>query len=117
MLIQEQSEGTWRPDLTARLRNGATLYIETFVTHTVEERKATALDNLMEIDLSRLSPEEAVNSEALRQAVLKQAPRHWFRCSLYDDLPAVRRACAADIPAEQARRNQAAEKRQLESRR
>nr|WP_299379562.1 hypothetical protein [uncultured Halomonas sp.] len=90
-IVQEQAAERWRPDLTATLKNGAMLYIEVRVTHAVEEPKAKSLDNLMEIDLSDLSPEEAINPEALKKAVLCDARRTWFRCSLYDELPPVER--------------------------
>lgn len=100
-VAQERTAERWRPDLTATLKNGATLYIEIRVTHAVEEPKTEGLDNLMEIDLSDLSPDEAIDPEALRKAVLHDARRTWFRCSLYDDLPRVQRKRAeleASIP-------------------
>lgn len=108
---QEVSEGALRPDLTATLRNGATLFIEIYVTHEVEERKAKALDNLMEIDLSHLPLETATDPEALSQAVLETAPRKWFRCSLYDELPKVQKLrewLIAEAPGVLAERKRAA---------
>ncbi len=80
------------PDLTAVLKNDATLHIEIFVTHAVEEKKATILDNLMEIDLSRLSDEDLFDAAAFSKAVLSEAPRRWHRVSLYDELDRVRAA-------------------------
>lgn len=83
---QEKSAGKWRPDLTAQLKNGATLYVEILVTHPVEEEKAEALDNLMEIDLSNV---DADDLDDLREIVIAKAPRKWHRCSLYNNLPKV----------------------------
>ncbi len=131
-VAQEKTAERWRPDLTATLKNGATLYIEIRVTHAVEEPKAEGLDNLMEINLSDLPPEEAIDPEALMKAVLRDARRTWFRCSLYNDLPRVQRKRAeleasipdvleqrrrdaqkeADERERQARQQQAREKRQ-----
>lgn len=118
-VVQEQKAERWRPDLTAILKNGATLYIEIRVTHAVEEPKAERLDNLMEIDLSDLPPEQAMEPEALKQAVLSDARRTWFRCSLFDDLPPVRRKRAEledSIPdvLEQRRRDAQQEAKQRE---
>lgn len=91
-VVSEQQAERWRPDLTATLKNGATLYIEIQVTHAVEEPKAEALDNLMEIDLSSVSPDQVLDLEALKELVLSSSPRQWYRCSLYDELPKVKRA-------------------------
>lgn len=122
-VAQEQAAERWRPDLTAKLKNGATLYIEIRVTHAVEEPKAESLDNLMEIDLSDLPPEEAIDPDALQEAVLCGARRVWFRCSLYDDLPPVQRkhaALEASIPdvLEQRQKNvqQEADERERQER-
>ncbi|MFC4974861.1 hypothetical protein ACFPTY_10315 [Halomonas beimenensis] len=117
-VVQEQSAGTLRPDLTARLRNGSILFIEIYVTHAVEEAKAKALDNLMEVDLSNLTPEQKTDPDLLRQAVLESAPRRWFLCSLYDNLKRVKQAQAtlsASAPDEWMRREQA--KRELKLKR
>jgi len=116
-VVQEQSAGPLRPDLTARFHDGTTIYIEIFVTHAVEDGKAAALDNLMEIDLS--SPELHRNIEdaedlrnTLHTAVLKSAPRKWFRCSLFNNHDRVLDSQArldASAPEEQKRREQAVE--------
>lgn len=91
-VLPEQQAKQWRPDLTAKLKNGKTLFIEIKVTHGVEEPKATALDNLMEIDLSSVSPEQVNDLEVLKELVLSSSRRQWYRCSLYDNLPKVQKA-------------------------
>jgi ssDNA-binding Zn-finger/Zn-ribbon topoisomerase 1 len=91
-LVVEQQADRWRPDITATLKNGQTLYIEIKVTHGVEDPKADDLDNLMEIDLSGIRPEEVRDLNALTHLVLFAASRRWYRCSLYDDLKRVRDA-------------------------
>lgn len=73
-----------RPDLTATLEGGTTLFIEIAVTHEVNKPKAEALDNLMEIDLSGIDRELAYDLETLREIVLISACREWFRCSMRD---------------------------------
>lgn len=88
-VVQEKSVGRWRPDLTAMLKNGATIYIEILVKHAVEEEKAEALDNMMEIDLSDVPPKHVDDLGLLREIVLNKAPRKWFRCSLYSKLPII----------------------------
>lgn len=83
------------PDVTAVLKNGAPLYIEILVTHAVGEEKGGAIDNVMEIDLSRLSEETVLDSSELELEVLQRASRWWHRCSLFDELPEVQAAKAA----------------------
>jgi len=91
-VVSERQAEQWRPDLTAILKNGETLYIEILVTHAVEGPKAEALDNVMEIDLSSVPPEDVIDLEALKERVLSSSPREWYRCSLYDQLPRVQKA-------------------------
>lgn len=91
-IVPETQVDRWRPDLIARLKTGDRVLIEIKVTHKVEEAKAGALDNLMEIDLWGLQFEDVRDIERLKQLVLKSAKRHWYRCSLYDDLPRVHQA-------------------------
>tara|TARA_Y100001001_G_scaffold156063_1_gene172528 strand:- start:832 stop:2499 length:1668 start_codon:yes stop_codon:yes gene_type:complete len=88
---EEESSRRWRPDLTATLKNDTTLYIEVVVTHESEIEKTWDLDNLMEIDLSRLPRSIVDDPEQFEIQVLELAPRKWFRCSLYDDLPIVQK--------------------------
>lgn len=119
-VVSEQMAEIWRPDLTANLKNGSTVYIEIKVSHEVDEPKARALDNLMEIDLATVSPEEVRDLDALREIVLRTAPRHWYRCSLYDDLPrvhAARKRLEDRLPAAKAKfvaEREAKEKREQE---
>lgn len=87
----EQTVEKWRPDLRARLKNDAPLHIEIAVTHFVEPDKAEGLDNVMEIDLSTLDPDIARDPEALSRAVLQEAPRRWYRVSLFSRLAPVLR--------------------------
>ena len=49
---EEESSRRWRPDLTATLKNDATLYIEVVVTHESEIEKTPDADHRMAIDLS-----------------------------------------------------------------
>ncbi len=85
-IVSEQKEERWRPDLTATLRNGATLFIEIKVTHGVHEEKMVDLDNLLEIDLSKVKASQLSDTEVFAEIVLRSAPRDWHRCSLYDNL-------------------------------
>lgn len=80
----------WVPDITASLKNDSTIFIEIHVTHAVEGEKPEKLDNLLEIDLSRLSEDTVADMKLLEDAVLRSAPRKWHRCSLYNDLPKVK---------------------------
>ena len=89
---------------TAELKNGASVHIEIGVTHFVEESKAAGLDNVMEIDLSRIAPETARDIDALREAVIESAPRRWYRVSLYDDLRRVHRT-RQELEAKAAKHN------------
>jgi hypothetical protein len=92
-VVQEQSvTSARRPDLTASLRNGETLYIEIQVTHAVDPSQTALLDNLMEIDLSGLVLSDVVDHARLEKIVLQSATRRWHRVSLYDDLPKVQEA-------------------------
>ncbi|NWN92874.1 hypothetical protein HLV39_15380 [Marinobacter adhaerens] len=92
---EEESLRRWRPDLTATLKNDAILYVEVAVTHESEIEKTRDLDNLMEIDLSRLPRAIVDDAEKFERQVLELAPRKWFRCSLYDDLPIVHKKLEA----------------------
>lgn len=83
---QEVSAGRWRPDLTAQLKNSSTVYIEILVSHAVEPEKAESLDNLMEIDLSQVTPDQVADLDTLAEVVTRKAPRHWFNCSLYNEV-------------------------------
>lgn len=85
-VVAEKQQGRWRPDLTATLKNQAPLYIEILVTHAVEEEKADTLDNLVEVDLSNIPLESVYDAKAFSEEVVLNAPRRWYRCSLYDDL-------------------------------
>ncbi len=85
-VVAEQHQGRWRPDLTATLKNGASLYIEILVTHAVGDEKAESLDNLVEIDLSKLSLESVYDERAFIDEVVLYAERRWYRCSLYDSV-------------------------------
>tara|TARA_R110000823_G_scaffold96553_3_gene210200 strand:+ start:2581 stop:3894 length:1314 start_codon:yes stop_codon:yes gene_type:complete len=100
---EKKLENGLTPDVTALLKNDAQLHIEILVTHAVEEEKGLAVDNVMEIDLSRLSEETVLDSSALELEVLKSAWRWWHRCSLIDELPkvqAVREELEARVPRE-----------------
>jgi hypothetical protein len=87
---QAEEPGRWIPDVTATLKNNAKLYIEIKVTHGVEQPKAEALDNLMEIDLGDWEIDALADTEVLERAVLRMAARCWYRCSLYSNLKKVR---------------------------
>jgi hypothetical protein len=93
-IVPESKVDRWRPDLVATLKTGARVFIEIKVTHRVEEPKALELDNLMEIDLWGLQPEEIRDIDRIKRRVLDTAPRNWYLCSLYDDLERVRKAQA-----------------------
>jgi len=100
---EKKHDNGFIPDVTALLKNQAPLYIEILVTHSVDDRKSQALDNLMEIDLGGLSEEIVLNPSALETEVLKSAPRWWHQCSLIDELPKfqiVRDELAAKVPGE-----------------
>lgn len=86
-VVAEKQQERWRPDLTATLKNGAQLHIEIQVTHAVGEEKSEALDNLMEVDLSKLDQESVYDAQKFSDEVVLHAERRWHRCSLYDDLP------------------------------
>lgn len=88
---QEESQRLWRPDLTATLKNEATLYIEVAVSHKSDIEKTRDLDNLMEIDLSKLPRSIVDDPEQFTNQVLHLAPRKWFQCSLYDKTPFVQK--------------------------
>lgn len=81
-VVSELRAENWIPDLTATLENGRTLFIEIKVTHGVEEAKAEALDNVLEIDLSKVPVEHVRELDTLREIVLRSADRYWYRCSL-----------------------------------
>lgn len=53
-VVAEKKEERWRPDLTATLKNEAMMFIEIRVTHKVGEEKKLDLDNLLEVDLSKV---------------------------------------------------------------
>ena len=72
---QAEEPGRWIPDVTATLKNNAKLYIEIKVTHGVEQPKAEALDNLMEIDLGDWEIDALADTEVLERAVLRVAAR------------------------------------------
>jgi hypothetical protein len=91
-VIPEKKEGRWKPDLTATLKNGVCLYIEIQVTHAVHPEKALSLDNLIEIDLSKIDREMVYNAKAFSNYVTMRAIRRWHQCSLYDDLKKVKEA-------------------------
>lgn len=80
----EKAAGLWIPDVTVLTPEGEILYIEILVSHAVEEGKAEALDNLFEIDLGDVTPEQIQDTELFRKFVLHQAPRKWYRVSRYN---------------------------------
>lgn len=82
----------WVPDLSARLKNEAIIFIEIYVSHAVDGEKPEKLDNLFEINLSKLSEEVVSDLEKLKEEVLISAPRNWYRCSLYNNLHKVHQA-------------------------
>lgn len=91
-IMLERRVERWVPDLSAKLKNKANIFIEIYVSHAVDGEKPEKLDNLFEINLSKL-PEEVVSDlEKLKEAVLTSAPRKWYRCSLYDGLDKVRQS-------------------------
>jgi hypothetical protein len=91
-VVPEKKEGRWKPDLTATLKNGVLLYIEIQVTHAVHPEKALSLDNLMEIDLSKIDREMVYDAKDFTSYVITRAIRRWYQCSLYDGLKKVKEA-------------------------
>ncbi|MDR5893143.1 hypothetical protein QC820_09970 [Halomonas mongoliensis] len=91
-IMLERRVERWVPDLSAKLKNKANIFIEIYVSHAVDGEKPEKLDNLFEINLSKLSEEVVSDLEKLKEAVLISAPRKWYRCSLYDDLDKARQA-------------------------
>jgi hypothetical protein len=110
----------WVPDITASLQNGATVFIEIYVTHQVDGEKSEKLDNLLEIDLSSLTETTVTNMTLLKDEVLSNAPRKWHRCSLYDELPHVKKTRNAlwdKLEDEKKRRREEREKKLNEDKR
>ncbi|WP_193067760.1 hypothetical protein [Halomonas sp. 3D7M] len=90
-IIQEKRIERWVPDISAELVDKKPLFIEIRVTHEVEDAKAQALDNVMEIDLRALHKVAVLDISTVRNAVLHTAPRKWHRCSLYDQSPEIQK--------------------------
>lgn len=84
VVYEKTTNDRLRPDLTATLNDGTIVYVEIFVTHEVEDQKAQALDNVLEIDLSNVSRDQVEDIEALKRIVLQSAPRKWYRSSWLD---------------------------------
>lgn len=82
----EESALGLRPDIVGDTPDGKTVYIEIFVTHRVTEDKRDrfADRNMVEINLSHLSPDALANEEGFANKVLHTAPREWVSCTIYD---------------------------------
>lgn len=70
---QESRIERWVPDITARLKTRATIFIEIYVSHAVDGDKPEKLDNLFEIDLSTLTEDTVSDLEKLKEAVLPES--------------------------------------------
>lgn len=80
----EESQGDFIPDVIAEDDEG-TLLIEIRVTHAVEEIKRRRIQSegtrLIEIDLSRIKPEQAMDPYSFEHEVLENvANRKWLSC-------------------------------------
>lgn len=102
----EESQGDYIPDVIAEDDDG-TLLIEIRVTHAVDEIKRRRIQSegkrLIEIDLSRIKPEQAMDPHSFEHEVLENvANRKWLSCPT---LTEVWRARLRDLKLALADRN------------